>query len=309
MVYTLTLNPALDYVIKTDGLLYDGVNRSKGETLRFGGKGINVSVVLTRLGVENTALGFTAGFTGEELERQLKAKGIKNDFIRLSSGNTRINVKLEGDAALEINARGPAVSDGDIAALEEKLKCCKAGDWLILAGSVPDTLPGDIYERLITRLDGRVKVVVDASGELLLSVLKYCPFLIKPNHHELGECFGDGAADTDETVELYAKMLQERGARNVLVSRAEKGALLLSESGTVYKTGNAKGTLVNGVGCGDSMVAGFLAGYLKSEDCADALVLGTACGNATAYAGALSTKAEVDRLAEEVKSLLEIGEL
>ena len=304
----MTLNPALDYIMNTDGLRFDDINRSCGETLRLGGKGINVSVILKCLGVQSRALGFAAGFTGRELLKLLREEGIDCDFVTLENGNTRINVKIRGSTPLEINARGPAVEESDIRALEEKLDGCEAGDFLVLAGAVPESLPADCFERMIARCGKGIQLAVDTSGELLLSMLKHRPFLIKPNHHELGDCF-NVKADTDEAVVYYAKQLQKLGARNVLVSRAEKGAILLIENGEDLKTGNAKGKAINRVGCGDSMLAGFLAGYLQRGSYKDALILGTACGNATAYADGLARREEIDRLTKEVSALLEIREL
>lgn len=296
MIYTVTLNPALDYVMKVGALRYDDINRSKEEMLYYGGKGINVSVILTRLGIENKALGFVAGFTGEELERMLKGDGVNCDFNRLKSGNTRINVKIKADTELDINAQGPDISEDEIKELFEKLDEIKDGDFLVLAGSVPSTLPADIYERILKRLSGRgVNFVVDATGDLLLNVLKYKPFLVKPNHHELGDLFSV-KTKTDEEIEKYARKLQKMGARNVLVSRSKDGAMLIDENGGVFKIENAEGKLVNSVGCGDSMVGGFIAGYIQKKDYSHALRLGAVCGNATAFSEGLADKAEIDRV-------------
>ena len=296
MVYTLTLNPALDYVMKVGTLRYDDINRSKSETLYYGGKGINVSVVLTRLGIPNKALGFVAGFTGDELERMLIADNIACDFVHLASGLTRVNVKIKADTELDINGNGPDVSEQELEQLLCKLDGIEAGDVLVLAGAVPKNLPDDIYERILARLDGRgVKFVVDATGDLLLKVLKFHPFLVKPNHHELGDLFGV-TTKTDAEIETYAKKLQDMGAANVLVSRGGDGATLIDESGAVNSIGNAKGTLVNSVGCGDSMVAGFVAGCLQQQDYAHALRLGAACGNATAFSEGLAERTDIDRL-------------
>ena len=296
MVYTITLNPALDYVMKVGTLRYDDINRSKEETLYYGGKGINVSVVLTRLGIPNRALGFVAGFTGNELERMLQADAIACDFNHLENGLTRVNVKIKADTELDINANGPDVSEAEVEELLGKLEHIQAGDVLVLAGAVPKNLPDDIYERILARLDGKgVKFVVDATGDLLLKVLKYKPFLVKPNHHELGDLFGV-TTKSDEEIETYAKKLQEMGAANVLVSRGGDGATLIDESGAVHSIGNAKGKLVNSVGCGDSMVAGFVAGYLQQQNYAHALRLGAACGNATAFSEGLAEKTDIDRI-------------
>lgn len=296
MVYTITLNPALDYVMKVGSLRFDDINRSKAEQIYYGGKGINVSVVLSRLGTENKALGFVAGFTGEELERMLKADNIDCDFNHLRSGLTRVNVKIKADTELDINANGPDVSEAEIEELLTKLDDIKEGDVLVLAGAVPKNLPSDVYEKILQRLSGRgVKFVVDATGELLLKVLKFKPFLVKPNHHELGDLFSV-TTKTDEEIEIYAKKLQQMGASNVLVSRGGDGAMLIDEFGAVKKIGNAKGTLINSVGCGDSMVAGFVAGFLQKGDYEHALRLGAACGNATAFSEGLAEKKDIDRI-------------
>jgi 1-phosphofructokinase len=298
MVYTVTLNPALDYVMKVGSLRYDDINRSKSETIYYGGKGINVSAVLSQLSVENKALGFVAGFTGNALEEMLRADGIAYDFIHLSSGITRVNVKIKADTELDINANGPEVTEAEVEQLLAKLEGIAAGDYLVLAGAVPKNLPSDIYERILKRLSGKgIRFVVDATGELLLKVLKYEPFLVKPNHHELGDLFGV-TTQTDAQIETYAKKLQQMGAKNVLVSRGGDGATLIDETGAVHSISNAKGTLINSVGCGDSMVAGFVAGCLQKGDYAHALRLGAACGNATAFSEALAQRADIDRIYE-----------
>lgn len=299
MIYTVTLNPALDYVMKVGNIRYDDINRSESEEIYYGGKGINVSVILTRLGVENKALGFVGGFTGEKLYEMLKKDGIDCDFNILKNGYTRINVKIKAQTELDVNAQGPAIDEEDIALLLEKLDGIKQGDFLVLAGSIPNTLPDDIYERILSRLDGRgINFVVDATGDLLKNVLKYKPFLIKPNHHELGDLFGV-EAKSEQDIVLYAKKLQEMGARNVLVSRAKDGATLIDELGNVTTFENAEGELVNSVGCGDSMVGGFLAGWIEKGDYSYALKLGAACGNATAFSQELAT-------ANEIKAVFDI---
>ena len=301
MVYTITLNPALDYVMRVGHLRYDDINRSDSETLYYGGKGINVSVVLKRLGVESRALGFTAGFTGEELKRLLRADGIDCDFVDTARGNTRINVKIKADTELDINANGPEVSPDEIEKLMAKLDCIEKGDYLVLAGSIPKNLPSDIYERILHRMDGRgVNVVADATGELLLRVLKYRPFIIKPNHHELGDLFGV-KTETEEQIGIYARKLREIGARNVLVSRSKDGAILYDENGGVHYIGTVPGQVVNSVGSGDSMVAGFIAGYLRTGNYSEALHLGAACGNATAFSEGL---AEADKIREIYNKLI-----
>ena len=299
MIYTVTLNPALDYVMKVGNIRYDDINRSESEEIYYGGKGINVSVILTRLGVENKALGFVGGFTGEKLYEMLKKDGIDCDFNILKNGYTRINVKIKAQTELDVNAQGPAIDEEDIALLLEKLDGIKQGDFLVLAGSIPNTLPDDIYERILSRLDGRgINFVVDATGDLLKNVLKYKPFLIKPNHHELGDLF-KVEAKSEQDIVFYAKKLQEMGARNVLVSRAKDGATLIDEQGSVTTFGNVEGELVNSVGCGDSMVGGFLAGWIEKGDYSYALKLGAACGNATAFSQELAT-------ADEIKNVFDI---
>ena len=299
MVYTITLNPALDYVMKVGKLRYDDINRSKSEEIYYGGKGINVSVILTRLGVHNKALGFVAGFTGRKLEQMLVDEGIDCDFNRLSNGQTRINVKIKADTELDVNASGPDISEDDIKDLMDKLDDIGEGDYLVLAGSIPSTLPDDIYERILSRLQSRgVNFIVDATGDLLKKALPYKPFLVKPNHHELGDLFGV-ETKTEEDIVKYARKVQEMGARNVLVSRAKDGATLIDENAKVTTFANVDGELVNSVGCGDSMVAGFVAGYINKKDYAYALKLGAACGNATAFSEELAT-------ADEIKKVFEI---
>ena len=299
MVYTITLNPALDYVMKVGKLRYDDINRSKNEEIYYGGKGINVSVILTRLGVHNKALGFVAGFTGRKLEQMLVDEGIDCDFNRLSNGQTRINVKIKADTELDVNASGPDISEDDIKDLMDKLDDIGEDDYLVLAGSIPSTLPDDIYERILSRLQSRgVNFIVDATGDLLKKALPYKPFLVKPNHHELGDLFGV-ETKTEEDIVKYARKVQEMGARNVLVSRAKDGATLIDENAQVTTFANVDGELVNSVGCGDSMVAGFLAGYINKKDYAYALKLGAACGNATAFSEELAT-------ADEIKKVFEI---
>ena len=286
MIYTVTFNPAIDYVVRLDAPLEVGeVNRAKGEDCVLGGKGINVSGVLAQLGCESVALGFVAGETGAWLERGLAAQGLKTDFVHLENGMTRINVKIKAGQETELNGAGPAIPESALQQLEARLDKLAEGDILILAGSIPASLPQSVYERLLARLQGRgVRAVVDATRDLLVNVLPYHPFLIKPNNHELGE------------IVAAARTLQEKGARNVLVSMAGDGALLLDEQGQVHRIGCPKGKVVNSVGAGDSMVAGFVAGYLQSRSYAQALRLGTACGSATAFSLGLATKEKIDEL-------------
>ena len=296
MVYTVTLNPALDYVMKLKALRTDDINRTDGEEIYYGGKGINVSVILTQLGIPNTALGFLGGFTGKKLEEMLKNDNISCDFNYLKNGDTRINVKIKADKEIDLNACGPEITKEDMHSFLRKLDGIKSGDYLILAGSIPNTLPDDIYEQILERVgDRNINCVVDATGDLLKNVLKYKPFLIKPNHHELGDLFSVQIKSDDDIVK-YSKKLQEMGAKNVLVSMAKDGAMLTDENGCVHKIGNAKGKLINSVGCGDSMVAGFTAGYIKTADYSYALRLGSACGNATAFSEKLATREEIERV-------------
>lgn len=298
MIYTVTFNPALDYVLSVPDLNSKDINRADSDELLYGGKGINVSVVLTRLGVPNKALGFLAGFTGRELENMLVQDGVATDFIYLEKGNTRINVKIKADSELDINAKGPMISEGELDTLLNKLYNLEKGDCLVLAGSIPSGLPDDIYERVLERLKDRgIDFVVDATGDLLLKVLKYKPLMVKPNHHELGDLFSVEISSLDD-IEKYAKRLQEMGAVNVLVSRGKDGAALLDENGVMHTMGNVPGKITGSVGCGDSMVAGFLAGYYEKGDYSYALKLGSACGNATAFSPSLATREQIDKMLE-----------
>lgn len=296
MIYTVTFNPALDYLVNVDRFTLGAVNRTVQEHIFYGGKGINVSAVLANLGYESVALGFVAGFTGEEMERGVKTLGFGSDFIHVVKGMTRINVKLKAEQETEINGIGPEITAGDVEQLFDKLDRLGQGDILILSGSIPTILSDTIYEEIMARLDGRgVRIVVDATKDLLLNVLRYHPFLIKPNNHELGEMFGV-ELHSDEEIVHYARILQERGAVNVLISMAGDGAILVAEDGRVLKRKPPKGTVRNSVGAGDSMVAGFVAGYLGSGDYAEALKLGTASGSASAFSDGLATKADIMNL-------------
>lgn len=299
MVFTVTFNPAIDYVMHTDELQTGSVNRSRSEEIYFGGKGINVSIVLSELGITSKALGFAAGFTGKAIEEGVRNMGVETDFVHLESGFSRINVKIKSDDETDLNGQGPIISDTAISALYEKLDKLKEGDTLVLAGSIPDTLPSDIYEKILARLSGKkIKTVVDATKELLLNVLKYKPFLIKPNNHELGEMFGLTLTSEEEIVK-YAGKLKEMGAENVLVSMAGDGAVLLDEHGAVHRCGVCSGKVKNSVGAGDSMVAGFLAGSAEG-DYEYALKLGTAAGGATAFSDGLAKKEDIFRLLEQL---------
>lgn len=298
MIYTVTFNPALDYVVKVEHFTLGQVNRTREENIFYGGKGINVSAVLANLGHESRALGFVAGFTGDEIERGAKSLGFESDFIHVERGMSRINVKLKSDEESEINGMGPEITGQDVDKLFEKLEDLKQGDVLVLSGSIPASIDRGIYERILARLEGRgILAVVDAEKELLLNVLKYHPFLIKPNNHELGDMFGV-TLKTQEEITSYARRLQDMGAGNVLVSMAGDGALLVTKDGQVHKMGVAKGTVRNSVGAGDSMVAGFLAGYLENGDYSHALRLGTAAGGATAFSDGLGTREKIMELYE-----------
>ncbi|WP_367942648.1 1-phosphofructokinase [Enterocloster citroniae] len=298
MIYTVTFNPALDYVVTVNHFTLGSVNRTVRENIFYGGKGINVSALLANLGYESTALGFVAGFTGEEIERGVKALGFGSDFIKVKNGMSRINLKLKSDEESEINGMGPQITPDDVRKLFEKLGRLTKGDMLVLSGSIPAAIDDTIYERIMERLDGRgIRIVVDAEKDLLLNVLKYHPFLIKPNNHELGQMFGTELS-TDEEIVEYAGKLQDMGAVNVLVSMAKDGAILVSEDGQVHKQAVAKGTVKNSVGAGDSMVAGFIAGYLDTGDYRHALKLGTACGGATAFSDGIGTKDLIMKLFE-----------
>ena len=296
MIYTITFNPALDYVVWVENFTPGAINRTVKENIFYGGKGINVSAVLANLGYASTALGFVAGFTGDEIERGVKALGFSSDFIRVQKGMSRINMKLKSAGETEVNGMGPDIAKEDVEELFCKLESLKKGDVLVLSGSIPASIDSRIYESILARLDGKgVLAVVDAEKDLLLNVLKFRPFLIKPNNHELGDMFGV-ALKTQDDIIRYAKRLQQMGARNVLVSMAGDGALLLTESGQAHQQGVAKGTVKNSVGAGDSMVAGFLAGYLENGDYAHALRLGTAAGGATAFSDGLGEKEDIMRL-------------
>lgn len=296
MIYTVTFNPALDYVVFLDGLKLGDINRTTRESIYYGGKGINVSTILNTLGMETTALGFVAGFTGKAIEDGLNAQGMHTDFIHLPEGNSRINVKVKHGDETEINGQGPVITQEAIDALFGKLNALREEDVLVLAGSIPNTLPEDIYERILAALSGKgIRIAVDATKDLLLNVLKYHPFLIKPNNHELGEMFHT-VCDTREDIEHYARELQKMGARNVLISMAGDGAILITEDGGSIRMGTPKGKVVNSVGAGDSMVAGFLAGYLKNGNYEEALKTGTAAGSATAFSEGLASREMFEKM-------------
>lgn len=300
MIYTVTFNPAIDYVVHADDMQVGAVNRSRQEEVYFGGKGINVSVVLHELGLASKALGFVAGFTGEAIEQGLRADGIETDFIHLEKGFSRINVKIKSGEETELNGQGPEIPEDKLRQLFDQLEQVQDGDTIILAGSIPVSLPADVYEQILRHLSGKqVRAVVDATRDLLVNVLKYKPFLIKPNNFELGEIFGVPLKDDVDEIVRYAGKLQEMGAKNVLVSMAGDGAVLLDENSGVHACGVCKGTVKNSVGAGDSMVAGFVAGC-ETGDYDYALKLGTATGGATAFSEGLAKKELIAELLQQL---------
>lgn len=302
MIYTVTFNPSLDYIVSMDGFEMGRTNRTTGEQMFPGGKGINVSIVLGNLGIENTALGFTAGFTGEQIEREVQRMGLLTDFIRIDKGLSRINVKLKDYDGTEINGMGPEIRQAHVNALYQKLERLETDDVLVLAGSIPKSLPDSIYSDILARLQTKgVLFVVDATKDLLLNVLQYKPFLIKPNNHELGEIF-QVTLDTREAVVPYAKRLQEKGAQNVLVSMAGQGAVLVDALGAVHMLAAPEGNLVNAVGAGDSMVAGFLAGWTEKKDYGHAFRMGISAGSASAFSELLATRQEIEQIYAALKN-------
>lgn len=296
MVYTVTFNPSLDYIVSVENFRLGLTNRTTSEMILPGGKGINVSTVLGGLGIESTALGFVAGFTGEEIRNEVEGLGVKSDFIQIEEGISRINLKLKNIDGTEINGCGPDISEEKVQKLMDKLEALGTGDVLVLAGSIPSTMPDDIYRKIMEQLNGRgVQIVVDATQDLLMNVLEYHPFLIKPNNHELGEIFGVQLSNREEVIP-YGKKLQEKGARNVLISMAGEGAVLIAEDGQVFEAPAPKGKLVNGVGAGDSMVAGFLAGWFERQDYRHAFHMGIAAGSASAFSEYLATREEIEAI-------------
>ena len=300
MIYTVTFNPSLDYIVSVNDFQLGLTNRTDSELILPGGKGINVSTILMNLGIDSTAFGFAAGFTGEEIIREVEAMGIRSDFIKIDSGISRINLKLKNIDGTEINGSGPEISEEKIEELLRKLDILGEGDILVLAGSIPASMPVDMYSTIMERLQHKnVTFIVDATKDLLINVLKYKPFLIKPNNHELGELF-DVKLTTREEVIPYGKKLQKQGARNVLISMAGEGAVLVAEDGSVYEAPAPKGTLVNAVGAGDSMVAGFTAGWIEKKDYRHAFYMGVSAGSASAFSEYLATKEEIMDLYEKV---------
>ena len=303
MIYTVTFNPSLDYIVTVDNFTTGRVNRTTTEFMYPGGKGINVSIVLKNFGYDNIALGFEAGFTGEEIIRRISDMGIIHDFIHVDNGLSRINVKIRSDNESEINGQGPAIEADHINKLYQRFDKLKNGDILVLAGSIPTVMPDSMYMDIMKYLKGRnIKIVVDATKDLLVNVLEYRPFLIKPNNHELGDIFGVEIRERDQ-VAPYAKKLQEMGARNVLVSMAGKGAVLLAEDGSVYESPAPKGKLINAVGAGDSMVAGFTAGYMQKGSYEHAFKMGVSTGSASAFSEQLATREEAEALLTQLKEV------
>ena len=293
-------DPSLDYIVSVNDFQLGLTNRTDSELILPGGKGINVSTILMNLGIDSTAFGFAAGFTGEEIIREVEAMGIRSDFIKIDSGISRINLKLKNIDGTEINGSGPEISEEKIEELLRKLDILGEGDILVLAGSIPASMPADMYSTIMERLQHKnVTFIVDATKDLLINVLKYKPFLIKPNNHELGELF-DVKLTTREEVIPYGKKLQKQGARNVLISMAGEGAVLVAEDGSVYEAPAPKGTLVNAVGAGDSMVAGFTAGWIEKKDYRHAFYMGVSAGSASAFSEYLATKEEIMDLYEKV---------
>lgn len=308
MIYTITFNPALDYTVQVEEFEIGKINRTKSENILAGGKGLNVSIILKRLGIENTALSFIAGFTGKELERKIKQYNIKTDFIEINNGYTRINVKISSlkknsliqERETALNGNGPEITQEDIDELLEKIKKINSEDIVILSGNVPKCINEDIYEIICKELNEKnVKFVVDASQKLLMNCLKYKPFFIKPNKDELEETFNTKIKTKKEII-IYAKKLQEKGAQNVLLSLGGDGAILLTEKNEVYYSNTPKGQVINTVGAGDSMVAGFVAGYLKKKDYKEALKLGIASGSATAFSAGLAMNEEINGLLKQI---------
>ena len=300
MIYTLTLNPSVDYVVHLDRFVSGITNRTKSEEYYIGGKGINVSCILSELGIQSTALGFTAGFTGEAIEKGLREQGICADFIRLRNGISRINIKVKADRESEINCQGPHIEQDEFERLLAMTDEIKDGDTIVLAGSIPKTVADDTYERILERLKTKnIRIIVDATRKLLVNCLKYKPFLIKPNKQEISEIFS-AKIESEEDIQSYAKELKKMGARNVIVSLGGEGAVLFAEDGNTYQTGVVRDKVLNTVGSGDSMVAGFLAGYEKTGDYAYALRLGTACGNATAFSPGLAKKEKIDEVFSKI---------
>lgn len=301
MVYTVTFNPSLDYIVTVDDFKLGMTNRTASECMLAGGKGINVSILLHNLGIETTAFGFIAGFTGENIQKMLSDMGVKTDFIPIAQGLSRINLKIKNIDGTEINGMGPDISEAEMERLMQKLDALKEGDVLVLAGSIPASVSKEIYRTILQRLEEKhILTIVDATSSLLMNVLEYKPFLIKPNHHELGEIFGVTLTNKDEVIP-YAQKLKELGAENVLVSMGGMGAVLVAGDGHIYEAEAPKGILKNSVGAGDSMVAGFLTGWLKYHDYKEAFRYGVGAGSASAFSENMATKQEVEQLVPSVE--------
>lgn len=299
MIYTVTLSPSIDYVVRLSSMRFNVTNRTDSEEFYYGGKGINVSQVLDQLDLPSTALGFIAGFTGDAIAAGIGSSMVRTDFIRLNNGFSRINIKIKAGGETEVNGQGPDIPAEALEQLMKKLDAIQDGDILVLAGSIPKSMPDDVYERMLDRVAHKnIMIVVDATKQLLVNSLKNHPFLIKPNRLELSEIF-HAEVENDQDVEKYARKLQEMGARNVIVSLGRKGAMLVDENGGVHKQGTLKQPVLNTVGAGDSMVAGFIAGYIKTGDYAYALKLGSACGNATSFLPGLATKEKIYEVLEQ----------
>ncbi len=304
MIYTVTLNPSVDYVAEAPSFAAGTLNRLSEELILPGGKGNNVSMVLKNLGIESTALGFVAGFTGRRIEEMLRERGIRTDFISLPEGNSRINMKIfstKSGEETEINGCGPKISASALRDLQQKLGRLMKGDTLVLAGSIPPTLPDTIYEEFCSCQSGKgVRVIVDAQKTLLERVLPYQPFLVKPNHHELGEMF-DTVIRTKEEAFCFGERLLEKGAQHVLVSMAGDGAVFLGKDGERLALEACKGTVVNSVGAGDSMIAGFLAALEKGQTLEAAVETAVCCGSACAFLKGLPDRADVEKVLQKRK--------
>lgn len=300
VIYTVTFNPSLDYIVSVKDFRPGMTNRTSSELMLAGGKGINVSIVLGNLGIKSTALGFIAGFTGDEIVRRLHNGGINSEFIKINDGISRINIKLKSIDGTEINGQGPHIDSSHIEQLMSRLRRLESGDVLVLAGSIPAGISDNIYKDIMDMLkDKGVQIVVDATSRLLTNVLEYNPFFIKPNQHELGDIF-NVTLNTQEEVIPYALELKKMGAVNVCVSMGGKGAILVADDGNVYKAKAPDGILKNSVGAGDSLVAGFLSGWIEKKDYEYAFRKGVATGSASAFSERLATVGEVNMLIDKV---------
>lgn len=300
MIYTITFNPALDYIVQVEDFEFGKINRTKKENILPGGKGLNVSIVLKNLGLDNTALGFIAGFTGEELKKEIENKGINTNFIKVENGITRINVKISSNQETAVNGNGPKISEKNIKELLNQISKIENGDIVVIAGNVPKGINENIYEIICEKLkNNKVTFIVDATRKLLINVLKYNPFLIKPNREELEETF-KVKLNTKEDIVKYAQKLQTMGAQNVLVSLGGDGAILVTTEDKIYFSNAPKGKVINTVGAGDSMVAGFIAGYKQSGELEKAFKMGIATGSASAFSMNLATAEEVKNLLKEI---------